>query len=416
MDNEGSAGMSADYGMNNGMITSAQCAKMLFLLALGSSSLVLPTTVTIIARQDSWISMALVAPFNYFFMMIYLALADRFPNMSLAQYAERILGAWLGKLLSLTYILFFTILAAVVLRNITDFLSSSVLLITPTWFIGMSFVIVIIYGLYLGIETIARTGEILFTWVVFVTLILALFLVSQFKFEQFEPLLYAGWARPIKGMFPVLGFPIGEFVMMSMILPFVKQEDRRKLRKSLKLSVVLIGSFSVMICVLLIGVLGVSETMRSPFAVYDMAKNINIKQILVRVEITVAVVWVSTVFMKLIICFYALALLTAQMLNMRSYRPLVFPFGFIVVPLSLIVYRNVPHAVYVLTRIWPMYSLTQGLLIPLALLIIAVVTGKRATGPIPMPAAFEIDTRQKSAGHASSEGERKGQKKEPTTS
>ncbi|NIK79402.1 spore germination protein KB [Paenibacillus castaneae] len=369
--------MSKNAGINNAEITSGQCAKLYILFALGSSALILPTVVIEIAKQDAWLTMLLAGPINYLVLMIYLALADRFPNLSLVQYMEKLIGKWAAKALMLTYVLFFLVNSALVLRNISDFLGLSVLPITPTWFIDAIFMLVVIYGVCLGIETMARTGEILYFWSTFVIFIILIALLYQLDYKNFEPLLYNGILRPIKGLYPILGFPIGEFVFITMIFPLVRKTDRKKLRKSLKLATVMITAYSVLLTLFLIGVMGVDESSRSPFAVYDLAKNINIEEILVRVEILVAMIWIGTIFMKLVLCVYVLSVSTAQLLGLSNYRPLVVPFGFVVLPLSLIIYRNIAHARVFSAGVWTVYSVFQGYVLPLLLLIIAVIMKKR---------------------------------------
>ncbi|MBD2868353.1 GerAB/ArcD/ProY family transporter [Paenibacillus arenilitoris] len=399
--------MSKYAGLNNAAISASQCAKIFFLFGLGSAALIVPTAVTAIAKQDAWISMLLVGPVNYLVMAVYLALAERFPNLSIAQYAERVIGTWAGKALTFTYILFFLLLSALVLRNISDFLGLSVLPQTPDWFIDVTFMIVVIYGVYLGIETIARTGEILFAWGLFVVLIILLSLLNQFELSQFEPLLYEGFERPIKGVYPVFGFPVCEFVFITVILPLVDKEERPKLKRYINWTVVLITVTGCLLTVFLIGVLGVSETARSPFAVYDMAKNINIEEILVRVEILVAIVWIGTVFMKLVLCVYVLAVLTGQMLNLSTYRPLVFPYSVLVIPLSLIAYRNSAHTNLFAMGVWTTYSAFQGLLLPSLLLAVAAIRGLRDNGGGMFPKLAQA------GGNRGSEAD-KGQGEEPS--
>lgn len=384
--------MSKFAGMNNAQITSSQCAKLLYLFALGSAVLILPTAITAIAKQDVWLSVLLAGPFNYFILTVFLALADRFPNMSLAQYGEKMLGVWAGKALTFTYLLFFLLLSALVLRNISDFIGLSVLPQTPIWFIDVTFMIVVIYGVFLGIETIARTGEILFGWGMFVFIIVLVSLFNQFDFHNFQPFLYDGIVRPLKGIYPVLGFPIGEYVFITMIFPLVSKQDRTKLRRSLKLSVILLVSVSFLLIVFLIGVMGADEVSRSPFSVYDMAQNINIEEILVRVEILVAMVWIGTVFMKLALCVYALTVLTAQMLKLSTYRPLVVPYAFVIVPLSILAYRNIAHAKAFATGVWTVYSVFQGFVLPLLLLVIAAITGKRDSSDGSFPEVKRADS------------------------
>ncbi|WP_173275175.1 endospore germination permease [Paenibacillus sp. NEAU-GSW1] len=407
--------MKAGNGLTNGMITSGQAAKLLFLFALGTAALIVMTTVVAIAKQDAWITTLVVAPINYWFLLIYLKLAERFPDMTLAQYTEKILGKWLGKALLLLYVFFFVILSALVLRNISDFLVLSILPTTPDWFIAVSFMLVVIYGTYLGIETIARTGELLFGGSILLMFIISALLLNQFHIENFKPVLYHGWEQPLKGMYPLIGFPIGEFVVMSMVLPFVRTEDRGKLRKQMKLSIMLIVFFSFMLSVLLIGVLGVEETMRSPFSIFDMAKTINVQDVIVRVEVTVAIVWVSTVFSKLILSFYASALLSAQVLGLKSYRPLIFPIAYFVVPISLISYRNSAHAEHFAKIVWTPYSVVMGFIIPLLLLLLAFLTGRKGpkNSAQPVPTAVETSNAEL-AGNAQQSGS--GQAGESTPS
>jgi spore germination protein KB len=289
-----------------------------------------------------------------------------------------------------------------------------VLPLTPEWFIDVTFMVVIIYGVYLGIETIARTGEILFGWAIIVIAIVLFSLLNQLDLHHFEPFLYDGWDRPLKGVYPVLGFPIGEFVFLTMIFPLIRQQDRKKLRRSLKLSAAAITFVSTLITIFLVGVMGVSEASRSPFAVYDMAKNINIEEILVRVEILVAMVWIGTIFMKLALCVYVLTVMTAQMLKLTTYRPLVIPYSFIIVPLALTVYRNAAHTQSFTVEVWTIYSLVHGFLLPSLLLAIAAIRGKKDTSDGSFPPVQNKEKTSWNAGdHAEKEGDQVDKKPAP---
>lgn len=364
-------------GINNAEIKAGQAAKLLFLYSLGTSVLLLPSLMIHFAKQDAWIAVLLSLPIQYGILFIYIALSERFPRLSLVQYAERLLGAWGGKVLALTYVIFFLVLASLVLNNITSFITLSVLPLTPKWFIQITFMLVVVYGVFLGIETLARTGEILFFWVLFVNLIMGISLLGQMDIHYFEPIFSAGLMRPLKGLYIILGFPVGELVFLTLILPQVKKEDRPKLKKYMLLSVLLFGLLIIALTLLLLGVLGVQQTIRSPFAIYDLAKTINIQEILVRVEILVAVVWISTVFIKLALCLYVLSVLTAQMMGLRTYRPFVIPYSLVIIPLSVIMFRNVAHATKFSEYVWSVYSVFQGIVIPLLLFVIAVVFNKR---------------------------------------
>lgn len=370
--------MAKGTGTANGSITSGQLSKLLFLFSIGSAALLLPTAVVSIAKQDGWISMLIVIPIHYAFIYIYLLLYRRFPKLTLAQYAEKIAGAWIGKVVTLTFVFFFALLGALVLRNVTDFITKSVLPQTPEWFIAGTFMMVVAYGVFLGFETIARTGEILFVWTLVIIGLISFTLLNQMHPDNLLPVLYKGWSLPLKGIYPVIGFPLAECVFLTAILPLIRDDEQAKLKKMIGWSVLLSGGIGVIIALLIVSVLGVEEAMRSPFSVYEMAKSINIEEILVRVEILVAMVWIGTVFTKLAITLYSLVVLLAQMLGLRSYRPLVYPISLLTVPLSLIVYRNSIHGSTFASEVWTVYAVLQGVIIPLALLTAAKLFDKKS--------------------------------------
>ncbi|QNK58303.1 endospore germination permease [Paenibacillus sp. PAMC21692] len=370
--------MSMRSGFVNNEITSRQVSKLLYLFSVGSAALIVPTATVTIAKQDGWISMLLIVPVQYAIVLVYLALMRRFPRMTIAQYAEFIAGRWIGKSIALTFVFFFFILSTLVLRNMVDFMSKTVLPQTPTWFISGTFMIVILYGVFLGIETIARTGEILYIWSLFVLVIITLSLMNQVHMEFFEPVLANGLITPLKGMYPVLGFPLTECVFLTAILPMVKESEREKLNRGIFGAVAVTGAITTLIVFLLIAVMGSGETTRSPFAVYEMAKLINIEEILVRVEILFAVVWIGTVFVKLSLSVYVLSVLLGQVLGLRAYRPLVFPLCMLIAPLSLIIYRNGVHSTIFAMNVWTVYSVMQGLFVPLLLLLAALLMRKRS--------------------------------------
>ncbi|MHA6481376.1 GerAB/ArcD/ProY family transporter [Paenibacillus sp. strain BS8-2] len=371
--------MSIKQMFSNGEITAGQMSKIVYLFSLGSAALIVPSAVISIARQDGWASMLLAIPVQYAVLLVYLALMKRFPRLSIVQYSEIIAGKWIGKVIGLTFIFFFLTLSMLVLRNLVDFMSKTVLPQTPTWFISATFMFVIIYGVYLGIETIARTGEVLFIWSLFVLVIITLTLLNQVHFEYFQPVMGEGVMPMLKGLYPVLGFPITECVIITAILPMVAKSEREQLRSRIFGAVAMTGGISSLIVMLLIAVMGVEETSRSPFAVYEMAKIINIEEILVRVEILFAVVWVGTVFMKLALCMYTLSVMLGQLLQLKTYRPLVFPLGMLIVPMSLVIYRNGVHASNFAMNVWTVYSAAQGLIIPLLLWLAAMIFRKRSS-------------------------------------
>ncbi|MFC5647743.1 GerAB/ArcD/ProY family transporter [Paenibacillus solisilvae] len=246
---------------------------------------------------------------------------------------------------------------------------------TPRWFINVTFMLVIVYGVMLGIEVIGWTGELLFVRISLVIGLIFILLINKMDFSNMKPILADGWWQPVKGLFPISGFPLAEYSYLMMLFPLVRPEDRKKLKRAMWISSAAIGLMGLFIAVMLLTVLGAELTMHSPFAVYDMEKQISVGDVLERVEISVAVIWISTIFSKMILCFYVVNVASAQLLRFSTYRPMVLPMASIVIPMSFIVFRNSAQLTNFASKVWPVFSVFQGLVLPLILLLVAAVRG-----------------------------------------
>ncbi|GGG03220.1 GerAB/ArcD/ProY family transporter [Paenibacillus abyssi] len=354
--------------IENGKISLLQFGIAVYMFALGSTALLAPSIIVSIAKQDGWISVIFCMLVIVAFVSLWSRLSKRYPGQSMIQYGERILGTWPGKLVGLIYIWYFLYLSSLVLRNLGDFITTSVLSQTPIQFVHIMFMIPVLYGAYLGLEVIARTGEVLFPWILVIFSVTILLLLKNIDPGQVLPILPDGLLMPLKGVYPLLGFPISELVVFLLVIPFVKGQN--KIKKYFNLYFLLAAATGACIVFISISVLGVDVTARSTFSVFDMAKEINVGNFFERVEVLVGGIWMMTIFVKLSICFYAANLATAQLFNLRSYRVTLLPFGMFVLALSILGYKNTAESAWFITTAYPIYSLFHGLVIPALLLMI----------------------------------------------
>jgi spore germination protein KB len=341
------------------------------MFSLGSAVLILPSLIVANAKQDAWISILLSIVAGVIFVSLWNQLHKRNPGQSLVQICESLLVQWLGKLISIVYLWYFLFLSALVLNNVGTFISTNILVQTPMQFVNIIFMLAVIYGAYLGLEVLARTSEVLFPWVIMIYFITVLLLLNSIHLTKLLPILPEGWQPPIKGIYPLLGSPLSELVVFLVIIPFV---NRRNTVKSYFLrSITLASLIGSLIMMISISVLGVDMTERSAFAVFDVAKEIRVGTFFERVEVLVGGIWITTVFVKLAVCFYAVNLVSAQLFRLKSYRATILPYGIFVIALSLLVHPNSARFIWFASGASQLYSLIHGLVIPAFLLAISIV-------------------------------------------
>lgn len=363
--------------MDKGKISAQQFALIMYLYIIGTAALVQPHTLVSIAGQDAWFSVIIVGIIQPGLITLYLKLGFRYPQQTIIQYGRLLTGKWFGSAIAVIYMLYFLILTAYVIRNIGNFIGSVVLPQTPL-VVNMAVILIpAVYGCFLGIEVIGRTGEILFPWAMSVFIITALLLIPKMHPGELFPMFPEGIMPSIKAGYPLLGFPSLEIAICLMLIPFV--QNQKKIKKYFYITSVGTLISGTLLSLITVMVLGVDLTARSPYAVYDVAREIRIERVMERAEVIVGIIWLITSFMKLLICLYVTVIATVQCFNVISYKNLVIPFSFLLLPLSLWVLRNTAELEWS-GIVYPMMAVFPGFVIPAVLLIVGNFRSRNKQG------------------------------------
>ncbi|GAB7388182.1 endospore germination permease [Bacillaceae bacterium] len=351
-------------------VSERQLGIFVFMYVLGSSILVAPVSAAAGAKQDAWISILLGTACGALLILLYNGINKRFPDSTLMEINEKLLGKWLGKTVSLFFFFYFFLICSGLLREIGDFMTTQILPETPVQTVYLLFLSVVLLGARLGIEPLARTAEILLPWVIGMLLLLILFLIPEMRIENLQPVFTDGLKPVIRGMLPYLGTSYLELVVFLMVLPYVRRKEKG--RKAF-----LIGSFLGSLILFLVTltallVLGAELTARQVYPSYILARKVSIGGFVERIEALMAGIWIITIFIKLTLSFYASAIGLAQTFRLKEYKPLLLPLGMILTVLSLVVSPNIVYTQTVIRQIWPPYSLTFGFVLPLLLLTIGI--------------------------------------------
>ncbi|MFD1036921.1 endospore germination permease [Virgibacillus byunsanensis] len=357
--------------LENGKINIRQFTCLVILFTVGSSVLVAPSGLAEAAKQDAWIASILGVAIGLLLVMLYNNLQQQFPDKTLVQYSEVILGKWLGKGVSLLFLSYFFILASFLLREIGDFVTTQIMPETPIESILILFLFVVMLGTRLGLEPVTRSAEIFFPWIVGLFIMLIVLLSPEIDIQKIQPVMENGLKPVLRATFPFLGLPFLELIVFLMIIPYVNKSQ--KTGKAFLIGTLIGGGFLIVITIMSLVVLGNDFTARNTYPSYILGKKISIATILERLEVIVAIIWFLTIYFKLSICFYVTTLGLSQTLNLKSYRPLIFPLGMNLIVLSLINSPDITYFHHFIEKIWTPYSLTFGLFLPLLLLGVGAI-------------------------------------------
>ncbi len=361
--------------LENGKIGARQFMILVILFTVGTSILLAPSLLVTEAKQDAWIAGILGVGVGLLSVWLYNTLGNLFPNKTLVEYSEGILGKWIGKAISLLFFSFTFTLTALVLRNIGDFMTIKILPETPIESLHIIFLFIVIMGTRLGLEVLARSAEILFPWFILLFLLLVFFLFPQIKFENIQPILEEGIKPVLGSAIPFIEFPFLELVIFLMIFPYVNRT--KEAGKAFLVGTTIGGIILIILTGLVTLVLGTDITSMDMYPTYEIAKKINLGDFLQRIEAIVAVMWFISIYFKLTICFYTSVLALGQTFKLKDYRSLTLPLGMILIVYSLVVSPNIVYNITVTPKVMVPHGLIVGFFLPLLLLGVASFRKKR---------------------------------------
>jgi len=305
------------------------------------------------------------------------SLMARFPESSIVEIAEEVLGRWLGPVVSVGYVVFFLVLTALTVRQYSERILTVFLPTTPPTAIIVFFLFVIVIGCYLGLETMGRAAVFTFP-LVFAAILLPLFLVFPFwNHHNLFPLVGSGPTRVIsQGV--IQSSLYGQLLVLAAVHPLirVKQKKYRLWLIVAALSAVILVSASLFTTM----VFPVPVLRENLFVMLQAARLIFFGRFVQRIEPIFISFWIIGVLFKMMAGFYITLTLLTRVLKLQYYRPFLFPMAVITFSLALLP-PNFMTVINLAMAIFWDWGWIPGFAIPLLLLVMAGMRGKKGVTP-----------------------------------
>ena len=362
--------------MQKEKINSYQFLILVIFFTVGTSILLIPAYLASEAKQDAWISAIIGTGIGLIVILLYCTLANWFPHLTYVQMNEKLFGKWVGKTISLLFVFMSFLYTSILLYYSGTFLNTHALPNTPMSAVNILVAFIIVMGVRLGIETIARAAEILIVVFIALFLFLVVFISPEIKFDNIQPVFELGIKKIIQSSLFYIAVASVNAVIILMIFPsFINKTKQAK--KSFLIGNLIGGIIIIITTFLCISVMGAEKTARELFPAYELVKRIDIGNFVQRIEALMGTLWIITLYFKASLYFYASVSGLAQTLNLKDYRPLTIPLGMIAVVLSLVLYPNVPFQQEWDTTTGLSFTLLIGLFFPLLMVVVYALRRKQ---------------------------------------
>ena len=362
--------------MQTDKVTPFQFLVLVIFFTIGSSILYIPSTLTIGVQQDAWIAAIIGNLLGLLILWFFITISMWFPKLTYTEVNEKIFGKFTGKLISLLFVFMVILFASALIAQSSIFLITQMYPETPITFINLILVIIVIFAVRLGIQTIARSAEIFIFFFFFLYFLLVISISPQIDVSNLEPFFQSKMSSLLSTSFKLTAASTINSIALFMIFPSFVNEIK-KCKKNFYLGTLIGGAVIVSITMLCILVLGSNTTASQVYPSYTLAKVINVGDFITRIEAFMATLWTLALFFKVALYFYAGVFGLSKILNIKEYRLLTIPVGAIVLVISIIIFPNIIYQRIFNEDNAIAMSIVVGLLFPLLATIVFLLRKKK---------------------------------------
>ncbi|MDG5472122.1 endospore germination permease [Jeotgalibacillus sp. ET6] len=351
----------------NTQITKRQLFMIVVVFIIFSSIIMAPAITVIAAKQDGWISMLLALIIGLMLNALYLFLLKKYNYPSLFELMNRAAGRWIGTLINLLIIFYALHLAALVLRNLSNFMIASVIPYSNPWVYQIPIIIIVMYSAVLGMKNLFLLNDLLFPIAIFLTLFSLILITKDFSFFELKPIFHSAPSEVFHGAYSTLGFPFIEVLIIGSFFQYV--EKKEKLMRTYLSGIAAGGLLLVITVFIIIGNEGAYLASRQTYPTFSILRDIDFLIIFERVEILLAIAWLIGLFFKIGVCFLVVMMGLKHVSGSKTYRPYLIPIGILIWAMSNHLHKTVMDFGNFVTTSWTMYWFTLYCLVIVVLLI-----------------------------------------------
>lgn len=358
-------------------VSAKQMVLLVLTCILATVDIFLPSQVAQIAGRDAWLAALAASVLGYLIYRLILLLSLLFPRQSLAGLNRKILGKYLGGLVTLFYIVSFILLSIMIVIQFSVIMGSAFKPESPPYIWHLIVLIPAIYVTSLGIKVPARMNEILLPLGFFLLFAVVLLNIPEIQLREYLPIFERGYLPALQGTV-LIASKLCYTIIILALMPYVNKQEKL-------VALGLPGFFIVALALLggttSIAMFGPQLTAVTLLPALAMIRNVDIG-FLSRLDALMIGIWYSGLFIFTCVYCFGAASLTRDLLGWKNYRPVLWFYGIVILITANIKIVDVSYIRFLLGSPLTVLLIILSLGIPLLLYLIARLRGfsKEQTG------------------------------------
>jgi spore germination protein KB len=363
--------------MTDHLITGKQMQSLLTMFWLGTLILLGFNSKL---NQDSWIGVLVATVLFLPLMFVYIRIIYLYPGQDFFDIILQIFGKVFGKILIFIMVFYAIHLAALVMKNFSEFITILNIQNTPECLIYLFLALLSILSVANGAENLGRLSRFAQPILIFVILITVLIGFKDFDFDNLKPIMVTDSNTMLTQSLIMATLPFGEIVVC---LPFFGSlsslaNPLKIFLKGLAVSVVML----VIVNMRNILLLGIETAKIFYFPSYQAIGIISLGDFFTRIEVLIGLNMVLAGFIKICACVYTASLGVTKMLNFTNQKLVIVPCVLLIVTLAGLLYSNTIEMINFLPY-YPYYAAIFQVLIPVIVLVGAEIKKRKKSPKTP---------------------------------
>ncbi|THF77546.1 GerAB/ArcD/ProY family transporter [Cohnella fermenti] len=360
--------------ITNGMLV-AMIVNMIYVKAIGVTQGVLARQI----GQDMWIATLLGTLQGIGILYITHLAMRRTPDLDMIALGDRLLGKGFGTVVALLIFLFFLAAIGPVMITFVYHLQDYFLPEAPLSLFIVCALLVGALGCFYGLEVIARLALIGCAFIFLLNVLIVIGSFEEFDIRNLLPVLEQGLPRTLAAS---LHFDVDcalASMMAALVLPMLKSPQKEGGKVGM-LGIATSGLMVIIWSILEGAVLSAEVTSRYTISCMKLARNAHIGEFLQRYEMIMIALYSISALFQVMFCLYGVSVCTARILRLKSIRPVILPCCLMLGTLGYWIVKDHFRAIVYLERYWPWVALPIGFGLPLVMLGLRLLMGRRLKG------------------------------------
>jgi spore germination protein len=350
-----------------------QTAIIVFSTVIGVGVLALPLFAVRAAESGAPLLALLGMLVSFVGLLFVILLGMRFPQQTIVQYSELLIGKWPARCFSVLLILFFAVLTSLASREFGEVVVTSVLQRTPLEVTVIVMLALAAISSRNDMTTFTYIHHLYFPLILFPGIVIVALSLKNAVVVNLLPIIGNEHHSYITGILVIAALFQSSFVM-TMVIPAMRR-PARAIPAGI-IGMVLAGGLYLLIVIATVSVFGSQEIKQLLWPTLELAKTTSLPaNVLERLDGAFIAVWVTAVFTTLFSTYYFTIHSLSQLLRLRDHKLFSFmllPFVFVIAMLP----QNVVQ-LYNVISIIGRYGLALTIVYPGMLLIVALIRKAR---------------------------------------